>query len=276
MELNQATRERNDLSNQLTVLGRKRDALNEELMRIKQKLEQSTETNGRINRNLEEMIKEIEAKQVRSGFVPLFLFYDKCFQCTIDSMEKEIQRLQELLAASRSEKEALEGVLFDAQTNLESAEDKKMQLEKEQQDLLVKHEQLKAHAAKLAKELERAEKKCQDIKSTMTHAAGNKDIEFKQALDKLRQQNEDNNKKLNHEKETIRETLEKKLQQSLQQLGDEKDGEIQQLLDRIENLQHHIENLCQQHEELMLRAENDKQQALLIGEIEIVKLEKFL
>lgn len=34
---------------------------------------------------------------------------------------------------------------------------------------------------------------------------------------------------------------------------------------RVEELQQHIENLCQQHEEVLLRAENDKQQALLIG-----------
>lgn len=180
-------------------------------------------------------------------------------------MDKEIQRLQELLAASRSEKEALEGVLFDAQTNLENAEDKRMQLEKEQQDLLVKQEQLKAQVARLTKELERSEKKCQDVKNSMTHAAGNKEVEFKQTLEKLRLHSEESTKKLNQEKEMIRETLEKKLQQSLQQLGDEKDTEIQQLLDRIDNLQHHIDNLCQQHEELMLRAENDKQQALLIG-----------
>lgn len=64
MELNQATRERNDLSNQLTVMGRKRDALNEELVRCKQKLEQVNETNARINRNLEELVKECEDKQV--------------------------------------------------------------------------------------------------------------------------------------------------------------------------------------------------------------------
>lgn len=180
-------------------------------------------------------------------------------------MEKEIQRLQELLAASRSEKEALEGVLFDAQTNLETTEDRKMQLEKEQQELLVKQEQLKSQVLRLTKELERSEKKCQDIKNSMTHAAGNKELEFKQTLDKLKQENEQNFKKLNQEKETIKETLEKKLQLSIQQLSDEKDAEIQQLLDRIDNLQHHIENLCQQHEELMLRAENDKQQALIIG-----------
>lgn len=176
-----------------------------------------------------------------------------------------MQRLQELLASVRSEKEALEAVLFDTQTNLEASEDQKLKLEKEQQDLLVKQEQLKAQVARLTKDLERSEKKCIEIKTTLTHAAGNKDMEYKQAMDKLKQQNEDNVKKLTEEREKIRSSLEKRLQQSLHQLGNEKDAEIQQLLDKIENLQNHIENLCQQHEELMLRAENDKQQALLIG-----------
>lgn len=59
-------------------------------------------------------------------------------------MDKEIQRIQEILAAVRSEKEALEAVLFDTQTNLETSEDKKMQLEKEVQELLVKQEQSKS------------------------------------------------------------------------------------------------------------------------------------
>lgn len=60
-------------------------------------------------------------------------------------------------------------------------------------------------------------------------------------------------------------TLEKRLVTSVQQLGGEKDHEIQQLQERIEALQQHIDNLCQQHEEVLLRAENDKQQALLLG-----------
>lgn len=72
MELNQAIRERNDLSNQLTVLGRKRDALNEELMRVRQKLEQASETNARVNRNLEELVKECEEKQVSLAHLTLF------------------------------------------------------------------------------------------------------------------------------------------------------------------------------------------------------------
>jgi rootletin len=55
------------------------------------------------------------------------------------------------------------------------------------------------------------------------------------------------------------------MQQTVQQMGGEKDGEIQELQERTEALQQHIENICQQHEEVLLRAENDKQQALLLG-----------
>ena len=62
-------------------------------------------------------------------------------------------------------------------------------------------------------------------------------------------------------------SLEKKLQQNLAQLNNEKDSEISQLNQRIEQLQNYIDNLCQQHEEVLLRAENDKQQCLLIGRI---------
>ncbi|KAK9879237.1 hypothetical protein WA026_004086 [Henosepilachna vigintioctopunctata] len=248
MELSQVTRERNDLSNQLTVLGRKRDAINEEVMRLKQKLEQANETNSRINRNLEELVKECEEKQ-----------------CSMDSMDKEIQRIQEQLASMRSEKETLEAVLFDTQTNLEATDIKKMQLEKELQEQSVKQEQLKSQITRLTKDLERSEKRSAEMKSSLTQQAGNKEAEFKGLVEKLKQQNEDNIKKLTEERDKIKRNLEKRLQQSLQQLGNEKDAEIQRLLDRVDNLQNHIDNLCQQHEELMLRAENDKQQALLIA-----------
>lgn len=64
MELAQIIRERSDLSNQLTVLGRKRDAMNDELLRTRQRLEQASDTNARVNRNLEELVKECEEKQV--------------------------------------------------------------------------------------------------------------------------------------------------------------------------------------------------------------------
>lgn len=55
------------------------------------------------------------------------------------------------------------------------------------------------------------------------------------------------------------------MQQAMQSLGGEKDSEIAELQDREQQLQAAIDTLCQQHEEALLRAENDKQQVLLIG-----------
>lgn len=63
----------------------------------------------------------------------------------------------------------------------------------------------------------------------------------------------------------MREALEKRMQASLQSLSNEKNSEIDQLQLRIGSLQNHIDALNQQHEEELLRSENDKQQALLIG-----------
>lgn len=44
-----------------------------------------------------------------------------------------------------------------------------------------------------------------------------------------------------------------------------KDGDLEALRERYETLQLHLDSLCQQHEEVLIRAENDKQQALLIA-----------
>ncbi|XP_033338435.2 ciliary rootlet coiled-coil, rootletin isoform X2 [Megalopta genalis] len=248
IELAQVTRERGDLSNQLSVLARKKETLNEELMRLRQRLEQANEMNGRINRNLEDLIKDNEEKQV-----------------LLETNEKEVQRLQEQLASMRSEKETLEGVLFDTQTNLESMHAKKTQLEKEQKELLVNKESLKGQVERLIKDLENNEKRAQEMKQSLTQQSGDQEAEFHHIISNLKKHSEDNIKKLNDEKEQVRLSLEKRLQQSLLQLSGEKDNEINQLQQRIDEMQQQMENLCQTHEEVLLRAENDKQQALLMA-----------
>ncbi|GAB1869589.1 Rootletin [Camponotus japonicus] len=248
IELGQVSRERSDLSNQLSVLARKKETLNEELMRLRQRLEQSNEMNARINRNLKDLVKDNEEKQV-----------------LLETNEKEIQRMQEQLASMRTEKEILEGVLFDTQTNLEATHVKKTQLEKEQKETLIKQESLKGQVTRLTKELENSEKRAQDMKQSLTQQSGDQIAEFQQIISNMKKQSEDNMKKMTDEKEQVRISLEKRLQQSVLQLEGEKNEEINQLQQRIEELQQHVENLCKQHEEALLRAENDKQQALLIA-----------
>jgi rootletin len=141
------------LSNQVTMLTRKKEAMGEEVMRTRQRLEQATEMNNRLNRSLEELVKESDEKGI-----------------LIEAQEKELQRLQEQLAALRSEKESLEAVLFDTNTTLEATEIKKDQLEREFQELLVKQESLRNQVARMNKDLDNCQRRGQEMKVQMTNA----------------------------------------------------------------------------------------------------------
>lgn len=242
------TREKCDIHNQLTATCRKKEAINEELMRTRQRLEQTTETNSRLNRNIEEMVKDVEEKQV-----------------VIDLHEKDTHRLNELLAALRSEKESLETVLFDTNTTLEAVEEKRSQLERDLQEALVREESLKNHVARLQKELELCQRKAQETKTQLVNAARAAESEFNQKIAGLQAAAEDAAKRHGDEVLQLRTALEKRMQQALQALQTAKDDEIEKLQERLAALQAHIESLVQQHEETLIRAENEKQQALLMA-----------
>ncbi|KAH8276985.1 hypothetical protein KR026_003142 [Drosophila bipectinata] len=242
------TRDRGDIHNQLTAMCRKKEALNEELMRTRQRLEQTTETNSRLNRNLEEMVKDVEEKQV-----------------VIDLHEKDTHRLNELLAALRSEKESLESVLFDTNTSLEATEERRSQLERDLQEALVREESLKNHVARLQKELEQCQRKAQETKTQLINAARAAESDFNQKIANLQAAAEDAAKRHGEEVLQLRNALEKRMQQALQALQTAKDDEIEKLQERLATLQAHLESLVQQHEEALIRAESEKQQALLIA-----------
>ncbi|KAM7361554.1 ciliary rootlet coiled-coil, rootletin isoform 2-T5 [Cochliomyia hominivorax] len=242
------TRDRSDMHNQLTALCRKKESLNEELMRVRQRLEQTNETNNRLNRNLEEMVKDVEEKQV-----------------VIDLHEKETHRLQELLAALRSEKESLDAVLFDTNTNLEATEERRAQLEKELQEALVREESLKNNVSRLQKDLEQCQRRAQETKTQLLNSAREAENDFNQKISNLKTAADEAAKKHADELLQLRNGLEKRMQQALQALQTAKDDEIEKQQERLDALQSHMESLVQQHEEALIRAENDKQQALLIA-----------
>jgi len=118
----------------------------------------------------------------------------------LEATEKELQRLQEQHAALRSEKEALEAVLFDAQSSLEASEIRVIALEKEVQALLVTQEALKGQVARLQSELENAQKNLRDTKSNLLQQMGNKDVEFKETVTNLKKQSDETVRRLTEEK----------------------------------------------------------------------------
>ena len=118
----------------------------------------------------------------------------------LETNEKEFQRMQEQLASTRTEKEILEGVLFDTQTNLEATHVKKTQLEKEQKEILIKQEGLKGQVTRLTKELENCEKRAHDMKQSLTQQNSDQMAEFQQIISNVKRQSEDNMKKMSDEK----------------------------------------------------------------------------
>jgi rootletin len=64
IELSQVARDRTELAKQIPILARQKEELNEELHRVKQRLEQASETNARLNREIEVIVKDKEETQV--------------------------------------------------------------------------------------------------------------------------------------------------------------------------------------------------------------------
>ncbi|CAB3222355.1 unnamed protein product [Arctia plantaginis] len=248
MELRQVARERGELSSQLTAMVRKKDTLNEEIIRLQQRLEQANETIGRINRSLEDHVKDGEEKQI-----------------IMDSLEKDKQHLQEQLAGVRSEKDALEAVLFDTANMLEDADNKRNKLEHELQDTLVQQENLKGQVTRLSKDLENSEKKLRDTRNSMQQQSGKKEAEYQQIITNINRTTAQNITKLKEEKEQLRQALEHKLSQTVASLTSEKECSEAAAREREKKLLVARDQLILQHDEALLRAENDKQQALLMA-----------
>ncbi|RVE41676.1 hypothetical protein evm_013674 [Chilo suppressalis] len=248
LELRQVARERGELSSQLSGMVRKKDALNEEMMRLQQRLEQANETIGRVNRALEEHAKDGEEKQI-----------------LIDSLDKDRQHLQEQLASVRAEKDALEAVLFDTANMLDDSDNKRNKLEQDLQEAKVQLENFKGQISRLTKDLENSEKKLRDTRNSLQQQAGKKEAEYQQLIANLNRTSTDNITKLKEEKEQLRQSLEHKLNQTVATLTSEKEACEASAREREKKLLVTRDQLILQHDEAMLRAENDKQQALLMA-----------
>ncbi|XP_013174159.1 PREDICTED: rootletin [Papilio xuthus] len=248
LELRQVARERGELSSQLSALGRKKEAAGEEMMRLQQRLEQAADTITRLNRTIDQHVKDAEEKQM-----------------TIDNLEKDKQHLHEQLAGVRAEKDALEAALFDTANLLEDAESRRAKLDQQLQDLMLQQENAKGQISRLSKELEVSEKKLRETRSSMQQQSGKKEAEYQQVIANINRTTNENITKLKEEKEQLRQALEQKLNQTIATLTSEKEASEASAREREKKLLAIRDQLMLQHDEAMLRAENDKQQALLMA-----------
>lgn len=140
----------------------------------------------------------------------------------LESREKEIARLNELNSIVKSDKESLEGMLFETQTNLETLEMKRETMEKDIQDLLsrqvcvtkvnlpidfirslcerILQDSMKETIERLERELDDSEKRTVIVKADMSQQLSSLEIEYKQKLENLKMQHDEQLKRLELEK----------------------------------------------------------------------------
>ncbi|XP_026814438.1 rootletin isoform X2 [Rhopalosiphum maidis] len=246
-ELEELLKDRSHLEDQLVNEKHKKQSLNEELMRLNQKIDHTIESNSRLNNQLQSIVKENEEKQI-----------------ALDSCAKQLDNLERQLSSLCGEKENLESILYDVQHNLEVSENRCKQTEKEKQELLIKQESMKGEIYRLCKDLESCEQAANHTKSELLNQSRTLEIEFQQTIEALKKQADENIQKLSHEKETLKINYERKIQEDLNRLGKNKNCEIEKLKQKLDMLQKNIDTITQQHDEALLRAENDKQQTLLL------------
>lgn len=238
----QVQKEKGETCNKLTVVNRKNDTLNAELLRFKQKMEQVTQINNRLNKNIEELIKQNESKQ-----------------SFIEKLEKDILLYQEIITTLKTEKNALEGRLHDSLSTIDNNEHKIFQMDKKLKEKSENHEKVIQQLQLTKKEFETSEKNLANLKIKFSSDITKLENDFVQKLSKLKQLIDDNILQFNTEKAHLQSSSEKRLQHALHDLELEKNAEFEKLKMKYNTLQEQHSSFIQQHEEILLKAENEKQ-----------------
>lgn len=238
----QVQKEKGETCNKLTVVNRKNDFLNTELLRFKQRIEQATQINNRLNKNIEDLIKQNESKQ-----------------SFIEKLEKDILTYQEVITTLKTEKNALEGRLHDALSTIDNNEHKIANLDEKYKEQTENYEKAIHQFQLTKKEFETSEKNLANLKIKFSSDISKLEADFVQKLSKLKQLIDDNILQFNTEKAHLQSSSEKRLQKALHDLELEKNGEFEKLKLKYNSLQDQHSSFVQQHEEILLKAENEKQ-----------------
>lgn len=238
----QIQNEKEEACNKLSVVNRKNDFINTELLRFKQRIEQGTQINNRLNKNIEELIKQNEAKQ-----------------SFIEKLEKDILTYQEITTTLKTEKNALEGRLHDSLSTIDNNEHKIAQMDEKHKEQTENYEKAIHQLQLTKKEFETSEKNLANLKMKFSSDISKLEADFVQKLSKLKQLIDDNILQFNTEKAHLQSSSEKRLQKALYDLELEKNSEYDKLKLKYNTLQEQHSSFVQQHEEILLKAENEKQ-----------------
>ena len=158
--------------------------------------------------------------------------------------------------------------MYEAQNTISQLDVKREQLEGENQELLLRKEQLQNEIqrlhAELNVEIEKSARTRDQLQQRFVQLEQDKDSIIRQQL----QAHEDDVERMARERERVRFELETAREETIRQLTKEKDESTQRYEKEKEDLHYELANVITERDQALIEAENEKQKLLSIAQTE--------
>lgn len=250
-EIRILNREKGEVQEQLSTATRQKNALADELLAARQEVEVKTAAAAKLTNEKENLMKEKGNLIVQ-----------------LTAAERDNRQQAELIAGLKGDKENLETALYETQQLAAQLESRKEQLEGENQELLLRKEQLGVDVARVRKEMEVEVEKLERAKDALNAKILDNERQFEV---KLKANNENHNEDMERaamEKEGQRLQLEEAKAAAISDLTIAGEEAAAAAAKEREDLLADIDNLQKDRDESLIVAENEKQQQLSSAQTE--------
>ncbi|RUS79746.1 hypothetical protein EGW08_012491, partial [Elysia chlorotica] len=184
-EIVSLTKDKQEVIAQLNQLSRQKQALAEELLTTRREVE-------RLQVSLERISKEKEALTNEKGELVV----------QVTACERENRQQSEMISAYAADKDSLESALYEAQQMVRELEVKRAQLEGENQELIVKKENLQSEIVRLEQEKATDFERFEYAKESLNQRLHQLDRDSQLALSQEKQAHEEDVERLSQERDT--------------------------------------------------------------------------
>lgn len=184
------------------------------------------------------------------------------------ALEREAREQANVIASQKSEKEQLESGLYEAQQLIEQLDTRKCQLEGENQELLIRKEQLGAEMIKMRKEFDIEAEKLARQRDQVSARLLQTEKDLKLALQQEQEAHQDDLDRLTREKDQQRSEMENAREQMIHAYNMEKEEMVGRYEREKEELANEVISIQRERDDSLLMAESEKQQALSVLEQE--------
>ncbi|KAF2365634.1 hypothetical protein FHG87_003615 [Trinorchestia longiramus] len=257
LELNDALSERNELHAHATALERTRNALEDELAAANGALVERDKQLNALSSDKDSTNKHLVEVEIK-----------------LSAREKDLNMLRESHASVKAEKHSLENLSAALEKKWTANENKRAQLEKDNEQLKTDKERVQSQLNKLQRELDGELSRVSEAKSGLERALDEHNTQHKKEMAALRDEYEEKTEALRKEKVTVENELKERLNATLHSMQSDRDEVSARKDAELTSLKRQLDKLHREKEDAAHRYQEEKHQALILAQQEISSLEE--